>query len=51
MSSADLVVKAEFLLRWASKSRTVRYVWEEIEAECLRTIASGTVDDSFRLSR
>lgn len=35
----------------ASDRPTVRFVWEDIEAECIRTIECGAVDDSFRLSR
>lgn len=35
----------------ASDRRTVRFVWEDIEAERIRTIERGAVDDSFRLSR
>lgn len=33
------------------EGRTLRFVWDELDAECVRSIERGSVDDSFRLSR
>jgi hypothetical protein len=36
-------------VRWTAVMSA--FVWEDIEAECIRTIERGEVDESFRLSR